>query len=59
MKRIPAKKEKPTGGGVGNIPPEPAQDPRFGDLTPEWIAWFRATRTPEEFAARYAHRGIK
>lgn len=59
MKRTPAKKEKPARVGAGNIPTEPAQDPRFGDLTPEWIAWFRATRTPEEFAARYAHRGIK
>lgn len=57
MKRT--RKEKPAGGGAVNTPPEPAQDPRFGDLTPEWIAWFRATRTPEEFAARYAHRGIK
>ncbi|GAT32336.1 hypothetical protein TSACC_2734 [Terrimicrobium sacchariphilum] len=59
MKRTSVKKEKPTRVGSGNIPPEPAQDPRFGDLTPEWIAWYRATRTPEEFAARYAHRGIK
>jgi hypothetical protein len=58
MKRT--RKEKPAASdGAVNTTPEPAQDPRFGDLTPEWIAWFRATRTPEEFAARYAHRGIK
>ncbi|GAT33289.1 hypothetical protein TSACC_21702 [Terrimicrobium sacchariphilum] len=38
--------------------PEPIKDPQFGDLTPEWVEWFRANHSSEEFAAKYHHRGV-
>ena len=33
---------------------EPAQDPRLGELTPEWIRWYGLNHTPQEFQAKYA-----
>jgi len=31
-------------------------DSGLGDKTPEYVAWFRAHHTAEEFHAKYAHR---
>jgi len=41
-----------------NVPtlPEPAQSPIFGDLTPDWVLWFKQTHSREEFVERYSDR---
>jgi hypothetical protein len=36
--------------------PEPPMTADAGDKTPEWIEWFRANHSKEEFVARYAGR---
>lgn len=38
--------------------PEPIKSAQFGDLTPEYVEWYRANHTTEEFAAKYHNRGI-
>lgn len=38
--------------------PEPPQDPRMGDKTPAWRAWFRMTHTQDEYQKRYAGRKV-
>jgi len=35
---------------------EPAKDPKMGDKTPAYMAWYLAERGEEAFAARYGHR---
>lgn len=47
------------GGSIpppATIPEPPAMDSGLGDKTPEYVAWFRAHHTAEEFHAKYAHR---
>lgn len=41
----------------GDIPPYPPEDLRYGDKTPEVVAWYREHH-PDEFARRYANRKI-
>jgi hypothetical protein len=36
--------------------PEPAMSPFLGDLTPDYILWFKQTHSREEFIARYSER---
>lgn len=39
------------------IPPEPEQDPRYGDKTPAYVDWMRNHR-PADYAVRYANRKV-
>lgn len=49
------KKEQPSKSE--EIPsPEPAQSPYLGDLTPEYIKWHQANKSPEEHLKRYENR---
>lgn len=43
---------------TGYIEQPPEQDPNMGDKTPEYVEWFRANHSAEEFQAKYAHRKI-
>jgi hypothetical protein len=36
--------------------PEPEQSPLLGDLTPEYVLWFKQTHSREEFIERYSER---
>jgi hypothetical protein len=36
--------------------PEPQRSPELGDLTPDYILWFKATHSREEFVERYSDR---
>jgi hypothetical protein len=36
--------------------PEPQRSPELGDLTPDYILWFKATHSREEFIERYSDR---
>ena len=36
--------------------PEPEQSPLLGDLTPDYVLWFKTTHSREEFVARYSDR---
>lgn len=36
--------------------PEPQQDPRLGDKTPAYVAWFRRHHTSTAYKARYSGR---
>lgn len=50
----PAPKAKPAAPRAYRAgDPAPAQDPTLGDLTPDYIEWFLATKTPEEIKKRY------
>lgn len=40
---------------VAVLPPMPPVDPRYGDKTPELVAWYREN-DPKEFERRYAGR---
>jgi hypothetical protein len=39
-------------------PPAPPQDPRLGDKTPAYRAWFRQYHTQEEYQKKYAGRKV-
>lgn len=48
---------KPTTNPKSKSPEiEPEQSPFLGDLTPEFIRWHQATKTPQEHYARYYDR---
>lgn len=36
--------------------PEPERSPELGDLTPDYILWFKQTHSREEFIERYSER---
>lgn len=36
--------------------PEPERSPELGDLTPDYVLWFKQTHSREEFIERYSER---
>ena len=47
--------KNPTPSETNNLP-EPEQSPMLGDLTPDYILWFKKTHSREEFIERYSER---
>jgi hypothetical protein len=48
-------RKNPIPSETNNLP-EPAMSPFLGDLTPEYILWFKQTHSREEFIERYSER---
>lgn len=45
-----------TEDGKEDLTGAPAQSPQLGDMTPEFVEWYRKNKSPEQFDKRYRRR---